>query len=441
MTVVLWMIVSNYLINSILEREWKTTAQWVRADVMNYLVADDFRTEDRTSTAQKFELVRRHLTLLPDIIRFKVYNPQGVVIWSDDKRLVGQSFADNQELQKAVGGKVVADISFLDKKENVFEHGSYERAVEVYVPVYAADGEELLGVVETYKRADSIYEDIRKARILVLLGAVGGGLLLYISLFAIVRQAARKIDEQQQNLLKMHTELVASQRMAAVGEVTAAVAHGIGNPLSSIRAAAQVAKLDGAAHVGCQEWETTQRAFQNIIEQVDRVQRRMQGLLNFARPLEPCHGPVEVNMLLRDVAETLRSRFEKAQVALHLDLAQNLPQPMLDPNHMEQVFMGLMTNALEATPSGGHVMIRTRVGNNGGGRAVCVSIEDSGEGIPVENRKRVFEPFFTTKPHGTGIGLPIAKKLLERNGGAIAIADGSKGGARVDVTLSISNSK
>ncbi len=85
---------------------------------------------------------------------------------------------------------------------------------------------------------------MREARLVVLPGAVGGGLLLYFSLFAIMRQAARKLDEQQLHLLKMQAELTASQRMAVVGEMAAAVAHGIGNPLSSIRAAAQVAMLD-----------------------------------------------------------------------------------------------------------------------------------------------------------------------------------------------------
>ena len=116
--------------------------------------------------------------------------------------------------------------------------------IEVYVPIFAEDGRNLLGVFETFKRADAIHRDVRDARLVVLAGAFGGGLLLYLSLFVIVRQAARKLDEQQHNLLKMQSELIASQRMAAVGEMAAAVAHGIGNPLSSIRAAAQVAMLE-----------------------------------------------------------------------------------------------------------------------------------------------------------------------------------------------------
>lgn len=98
--------------------------------------------------------------------------------------------------------------------------------------------------------------------------------------------------------------------------------------------------------------------------------------------------------------------------------------------------MGLITNALEATPKGGRVTVRTKAaGDWGNGKGVRVIIEDTGEGIPVENRERVFEPFFTTKPHGTGIGLPLAKKFLERNGGTINICDTTSPGTRIEITL------
>jgi signal transduction histidine kinase len=259
---------------------------------------------------------------------------------------------------------------------------------------------------------------------------------LYLSLFAIVRQAARKIDEQQENLLKMQAELVASQRMAAVGEMAAAVAHGIGNPLSSIRAAAQVAILDASSEISSEQNRQMKSNLQGIMEQVDRVQKRMQGLLNFAKPMEPRPVAVELNALLDDVVETLRPRFAETVVHPSLELGANIPKISLDANQAEQIFMGLITNALEATPKGGTVTIRTSAEpGNGAAPKIVVSIEDTGEGIPVENRQKVFEPFFTTKSHGTGIGLPLAKKFVERNGGTIRISDSRSGGTKIDVTF------
>ena len=436
MTSALWFMVSNYLINQIVEREWQTTAQIVRTDVRTFLEDYDFKAQDRKSVGHKFVALLEHMRLSPDIVRFKVYNPKGIVIWSDDKRLVGKSFIDNPQLERALRGQVVADTSSLEKHENIFEPKSLSGAVEVYVPIYSESGRELLGVFETYRRPDSIFHAVREARAIVLFGAVGGGLLLYVSLFAIVRQAARKIDEQQENLLKIQSELVASQRMAAVGEMAAAVAHGIGNPLSSIRAAAQVAMLDTAAGDGSAKNQKMTENLQDIVQQVDRMQRRMQALLNFAKPLEPRPVPIEINALVCDVVETCRARFSDAQVTTKLDLEANLPSVTSDVNHLEQALMGLITNAVEATPRGGIVTVRTRSCSPiGDGKIVEVSIEDTGEGIPIENRQRVFEPFFTTKPHGTGIGLSLAKKFLERNGATIVISDCSSAGTKIAFTL------
>ena len=438
MTAVLWLIVSNYLINQILEREWETTAQLVRADVRKFLEDYDFTAKDRKSVGHKFVALLDHMRLSPAIVRFKVYNAKGVVIWSDDKSLVGKSFGGNPQLQKALQGEVNADLGSLGKRESIFERNSLARAVEVYVPIHSEKSHQLLGVFETYRNPDSLMQHINEARAVVLFGAVSGGLLVYLSLFAIVRQAARKIDEQQVKLLRMQSELIGSQRMAAVGEMAAAVAHGIGNPLSSIRAAAQVALLESAGADGPQSKQKMSDNLHSIMRQVDRVQRRMQGLLNFAKPLEPRPIAVDVNTLVGDVIETMHSRFTDANVRANLELAASLPSIGADLNHLEQALMVLMTNALEATPKGGAVTIRT--GSTylpSGGRNVHITIEDQGEGIPEENRKRVFEPFFTTKPHGTGIGLPLAKKFVEINGGKIAVTSDSSPGTTVEITLPV----
>ncbi len=443
MTAALWFLVSNYLINGILRREWETTAQFVRTEVKEFLTPEDFTTKDRKPVGKKFAALLSHITRMPDIVQFNVYNPQGVALWAAvDKQMVGRSFADNDKLQEAIEGEVVADISSLSQQQSGSGLDSVKKVVEVFIPIYSEMDGELLGVMEMYKRADSIDRDIREARIVVLLGALGGGVLLYLSLFAIVRQAAQKIKEQEENLLKVQSDLVASQRMAAVGEIAAAVAHGIGNPLSSIRAAAQVAKLDCDECDGPDLRQKTLTMLDEIIQQVDRVQKRMRGLLNFAKPMEPRPAPVDINSLLRDIVNVLRPRFAEAGVTPQLELDRSLPELQLDANHCEQIFMGLVTNALEATPKGGRVTIRTTMLNGlGSTNGINISIEDTGEGITVESRERIFDPFFTTKPDGTGIGLPLAKKFVERNGGKITVSDGVSGGAQFDVMFPLAGPK
>jgi signal transduction histidine kinase len=434
--VALGIIVSHYLTKQMLDREWETTAKFIRTEVRQWLVPEDFKAKDLNAVAQKFQRLHQQVILMPNIVRIKVYNPHGGILWSDEKRLIGTSFASNPELKEALEGEVVAKVSPITKGENVYERGPFRSLVEVYVPIFAAEGREIIGVIETYRSAESLFQDIQRARLMiVLVGLLGGG-GLYLSLFAIVRRASRKIGEQQRHLLTIQSELIASQRMAAIGEMAGAVAHGIGNPLASIRAAAQVAKLECADQTGCAQFERNQVSLGNIIQEVDRVERRIRGLLNFVRPLEPRTSLVDINLLLQDVVQGLRTRFKEAEVTLWLDLDPTLPKTPLDLFHIEQVFLGLLTNAIEATPPGGTVTVGAEVVSlRGNSPRIRISIEDTGEGIPPENRERVFEPFFTTKPHGTGLGLALAKKFVERNGGAIVILEGSKGGTRVEITF------
>jgi len=436
MTAVLWYIVSRNLTTDMLDREWETTAKFVRAEVEWHMNPEDFTAQDFGAVAPKFEQLHRQIIMMPDLVRIKVYNRQGMIIWSDEDRLIGTSFPDNAELQEAFGGRIVVHMSPIAKGENIYERGPLNGLVELYVPIFSADKKKIIGVIEAYKSSDNFFKDIERARTAVLIVALGGGLLLYVALFAVVRQASRKISEQQANLLKMQSELVASQRMAAVGETAAAVAHGIGNPLSSIRATAQLSMLDCGDQNGRDLAEKMQFNLQNIIHQVDRVQGRMHELLNFVKPLEPHPSPVDLNSLLREQIETLRSRFGEAGVSCHLRLDEKIPKVRVDPNHLEQALAGLLSNALEATPRGGSVTVGTGVSSpSGRSRGVNISIEDTGEGIPIENRARVFEPFFTTKPHGTGVGLSLTKKFIERNGGMLSISDGSNGGTRMEVAI------
>jgi two-component system, NtrC family, sensor histidine kinase HydH len=436
MTFVLWWIVSSYLVKQILEREWDITAQMVRADVRKFLEDYDFQAQDRKSVGHKFVALLDHMRLSPAIVRFKVFNDRAVVIWSDDKRFVGKSFSDDPQLARALRGDIVANLSSLSRPMGASGTNSTINTVEVYVPIYSDHDRKLLGVFETSRGADTILQHIREARLVVLLAAMGGGLLVYISLFAIVRQAARKIDEQQENLLKMRSELTASQRMAAIGEMAGAVAHGIGNPLSSIRAAAQVMLLQGNPANGTESNQQMAENLRSIMREVDRVQKRMQGLLNLAKPLEPHPVEVEINSLVREAVESLHNRFAEAEVCSKMELAAGLPRVTSDADHLEQVLMVLITNALEATSHGGIVTIRTGSAMpNAGEKAVYISVEDDGAGIPIEDRERVFEPFFTTKAHGTGIGLPLAKKFVEINQGKIAITNGGRIGTKVEISF------
>ena len=217
-------------------------------------------------------------------------------------------------------------------------------------------------------------------------------------------------------LEKTQAQLVQSEKLASIGEMSAAVAHGLRNPLASLRAAAQVVRRHPNAPSSAEHLNA-------IIEEVDRLDRRISHLLSFSRPA-PYHPlkesvPRLVEGLLPAFTELLRER----QVDLELDLSPLLPEVRVDPMQLEQALVEIVSNALDAMPEGGRLRIAASAEENNGGTApqVTVEVADTGPGIPDQVMPSVCQPFFTTRQEGTGLGLAIAKRYVEQNGGTLEI--------------------
>jgi len=168
-----------------------------------------------------------------------------------------------------------------------------------------------------------------------------------------------------------------------------------------------------------------------------RVESLMKRFLSFARPPEPQPAEVDLNTL---IASTLSLYGKDPRLAedhaFPIDLRYQLGDPpavLADPMQLEQVIINLFLNAVEAMPSGGTLTIRT-TRDHANGKAL-IQIQDSGRGIPAEDRERIFEPFFTTKTKGTGLGLAISRQLALRNGGTLTVEDASTGGTVFTLTL------
>jgi signal transduction histidine kinase len=280
----------------------------------------------------------------------------------------------------------------------------------------------------------------------VIVTALAGGALLYLSLFWIVRRAGRRIEVQHealdlqsremaaanQELRAVQAQLVGAERMAAVGEVVTAVAHGIRNPLANIRASAQVALLDckdGAVAV------LTAKSLTNIMTQVDRLEGRVRELLQFVRPAERQSQPLDVNTALREALQVMAGRLGAARIKVDERLAAALPVISGDEMLLEQVFMNLIGNALEATLEGETITVVTGVDRRNGSLEVFAEIRDTGKGIAPEEIPRIFDLFYTTKAQGTGVGLALAKKFIEAHGGTIAVVSSPGEGATFRVLL------
>ena len=247
-----------------------------------------------------------------------------------------------------------------------------------------------------------------------------------------LRLAQEDLRQKIETLKETQSQLVQSEKLASLGEMAAAVAHGLRNPLASIRAATQLSlrRLPPGSPLG--------EHLGAVIEEVDRLEKRIAHLLDFARPAGLSPSATPVREMVMAVVGIFEEKLAKQGVRLRLDLEAAIPEVWVDASQIEQAILEVMTNAVEAVPAGGSLRVAARAREQAGdARVVELTIEDDGEGIPDEILPRVVEPFFTTKADGTGLGLAIAKRFVEQNKGGIAISSPERKGTAVTLTLPV----
>jgi signal transduction histidine kinase len=234
------------------------------------------------------------------------------------------------------------------------------------------------------------------------------------------------------NLRESRTRLIQSEKLASIGEMSAAVAHGLRNPLASLRAAAQVVRHHPGAPSSAEHLDA-------IIEEVDRLDRRITHLLSFSRPAPFQRSSESVPRLVQEVLPTFAELFKERRVELQLELPPDLPLVQVDPVQIEQALIEVISNAIDAMPQGGRLGISATVdGKSEAGKLIMIDISDSGTGIPASALPSVCEPFFTTRAEGTGLGLAIAKRYIDQNGGRLHI-ESRPGSTTVSLRLPITD--
>jgi len=265
---------------------------------------------------------------------------------------------------------------------------------------------------------------------------VGSGNLGYrvrISTRDEIGEVAQAFSDMTDQLKQSRQRIVETERMASIGATATAVAHGMQNPLASIRALAQVAQRDIESPAALEE------SLQEIIGEVDRLSRRITHLLDFTRPVRSSPVPVDLNALV----ETFFANFDKTTsqaVTLVLQLDPALPPVILDPPHMEQVLCELIANAVEAMPHGGELRIVTRMEPRQSDLPprVVLEVKDSGEGILPIALPHVLEPFYTTRADGAGLGLSIVRRFVEQDGGRVTLESQPGQGTSICLTFPVS---
>ena len=258
-------------------------------------------------------------------------------------------------------------------------------------------------------------------------------------------QALRKSHEE---LKSVQLQLIQAGKMESIGTLAAGVAHEVKNPLAVLLMG--VAFLNKNVHRPDENMVTVLKEMEDAIGRADAITR---NLLDFAGAQQLAVTAEDLNELLTQTLRMVRHELASHRITVVKDCAAGLPRVGVDKNQIQQVYVNVFMNAIHAMPEGGTLTVRTSVqqvaettfreGARGtahlwiGDRVVVAEIFDTGVGIPEENLPRIFDPFFTTKPTGvgTGLGLPVTKKIIELHGGRIDIKNIPGGGVSVAITL------
>ena len=235
---------------------------------------------------------------------------------------------------------------------------------------------------------------------------------------------------------KLYQQMKEKDRLAALGEMAAGLAHEIRNPLAAIKGAVQY--IDPARLPG-----DDREFLEIVVDEVNRLNGVVTQFLDYSRPLKPTLAPIGVNEILERTFRLLAPQIPR-EVEVELSLADDLPRVNADAEQLKQVFLNLALNAVQAMPRGGRLQVSTRVTRDElafwregprRGDVVEVRFRDTGPGIPAETHERVFVPFFTTKEKGTGLGLAICQRLVKAHQGAIQLRSAPGEGAEFLITL------
>lgn len=242
-----------------------------------------------------------------------------------------------------------------------------------------------------------------------------------------IAAATEELSTTNDSLLQTQQRLARAEKMAVVGQMAASLAHEIGTPLNAIYGHLELLATNHPNN------SDTQRRIQIISKQLDFIVATVKRLLERTHDRQMVIAPTDLNVLLREVLSLVAPTLDKRSIVHELRLGDDLPLLDLDRDGLQQVFLNLINNSVDAMTSGGKLRITTAMDHLGGCAEVLIS--DTGIGIDPETLDHLFEPMWTTKESGSGFGLAIAHQIITEHGGQIEVTAGTEQGTTFSLTL------
>lgn len=351
------------------------------------------------------------------------------------KASIGLTEEERQELQFKIGEGITGQV-FQEKKGMIVNDLAHDPRAK-YIPHRRAARKLLSlplliretprGVMNIHNKKDG--SDFTKDD-LDLLNIFANQTTVAIENFRLFREVSREL----QRVTELQTQLIQSEKLSAIGQLVAGVAHEINNPLGIILGYAELLQRQTND-------PSAQKSLKAIRQATMRAASIVKNLLTFARKQEPNLVAVNVNDVIRSVTELLQHQLKVNNILLFTDFDESIDPVKADIQQLQQVFFNLLTNAMQAMEGmkDGRIVIETRQHNG----TVAISVTDNGPGIKAEHLTKLFEPFFTTKPlgKGTGLGLSICYGIIKEFGGEITVTSAPGKGATFVVELPVMQQK
>jgi len=430
--------------------------------------AFELKTNASIETTRLIAQALKPVVIGLSILKVKIYNLDGLTVYSSNPVEIGKNEADNLEFFSAASaGHPASKLTFRNSLSS-FEKIVQERNfVESYIPIRQGEGP-IEGVFELYTDVTDLMASKRRTTRILFIGFLPIFGLLYGGLFLVVQRAEQTIKKQYADITeknialqeayektekqvvdrtkklteeiaerrRMHDqvqkhrdELAHVGRVSMIGEMATSLAHELNQPLSVISGYAQFCLSKLRSGTGSRE--TILNAVEKSAEQAKRATEIISRVRSFIHKEEPKIESIDVNDTIRDIATILHMDADAHSVDIEFDLAHSVLSVDADPIQLQQVVLNLAHNGIESMKDtqaqSRRVNIRSGAQTNG---TIEVVVRDYGHGISSKNKSHLFETFFTTKSQGLGLGLSISRSIIESHGGRLwAVTDHDTGAA------------
>jgi len=423
--VVLNLVISYQIENMVMERTKYTTASIVEINARTHHLTDqindniNYDINDSKEGKKYFETFYESLKT-DEIIRIKIFNTNGTIIYSDAEGLIGQTFYDNLELRNSLNGVIEVEMNRnLKKEENIYERQNFSSLMEIYVPI-KNNSDQVQGVVELYQVLDAIDHDIYNMQLTVAIIIFLGLGVLYFSLIWIVKDASATILKQNIALHKAYEDLKSIDIMK--NHFINTMSHELRTPLNSIIGFSDLLKQKTIGELN----EKQEKYIDYILSSGQHLLTLVNGILDIiiidAGKLELVIGKIPVNTAIDTNIELISARAQEKKITISKDIDPQLEFIEADKEKLSLILQLLLDNAVKFSKTEGGII---KITAEKTGNMAQFSISDNGIGIKEENIEKLFQVFqqldsgISRKYQGTGLGLSISKKLVELHGGKI----------------------